>query len=119
MPLPEDYMLGLNEVIVDLDGDPHPEGLTFYQAMKAALTNLVHGEETMKGDERFDLYMIASKLKAIADRKPDAEELSVDELAAIKERVGKAFHPSIMGPVWLLIDPVLKGRKPSGKKGKR
>ena len=108
-------MIGIDEVIKDLDDDPHPDGMTFYDVMKAALTNLVSGEERMDGDKRFDLYLIAAKLKAIKDRKPDAEELELGELSTIKDRVGCAFHPNIVGPVWLFLDPALKSRKPDEK----
>lgn len=119
MPLPEGYMLGIDEVIKDLDGDPHPEGMTLYDVMKAALTNLVNGEEKMDGDKRFDLYLIAAKLKAIKDRKPDAEELELGDLSTIKDRVGAAFHPNLVGPVWLFLDPALRNRKTDEKSKSR
>jgi len=38
--------------------------------------------------------------------------MTAEELATIKERIGKAYGPIVVGPAWKMLDPALqKGSK--------
>jgi len=56
-------------------------------------------DQDMSGEDRFKLGRIASKIA-------DTKELSVDELASVKERVGKFYMPTVVYKVWSILDPV-------------
>lgn len=72
--------------------------LTLGRAAIIALTVQTQADQEMSGEDRFKLGRIASK---IADNK----DLAVDELATVKERIGKFYVPTVVYKTWNMIDP--------------
>lgn len=102
----------LNAVINDLDGKPVMNGssaLTFRAAMVAALSFEKPAEQggrsEVGGEDRFKRWSIANKIQNAAD----TVELKAEELALVKDQVGKAFLMVVVGPVWTLIEQAGSG----------
>lgn len=54
-------------------------------------------------DEKFRRHCLAMKI-----HNNDEPELAVEELALLKKVVAKMFPPRIMGPAWMLLDPIIE-----------
>jgi hypothetical protein len=111
--------IDFTQVIKDLDGKPLPINIdgklpavaTLGQIAKDALTNILQEDSTLAGSVKFEHYLLAQKVY------PDKSDvvLTAEELATIKERIGKAFGPVVVGPAWKMLDPALaEKQKPSG-----
>jgi hypothetical protein len=107
--------IDFTQVIKDLDGQPLPinsEGklpsvATLGKIAKDALTNILPGDDQLTGSGKFDHWQLAQKVY------PDKSDvvLTAEELATIKERIGKAYGPIVVGPAWKMLDPGMKGSK--------
>lgn len=82
---------------------PHAEGqpgvpMTFAMVVQNALLGAARGDENMDGATKLEMYRIATKtLNADAD-------YSVEEVAKIKDRIGRMFGPVVVGPAWGMIE---------------
>lgn len=68
--------------------------LTLGKACMLAVLN--EGGETLSGEEKFQRWEIAKKIK-------QSEELSVDEVALIKKCVGKIWQAQAVGPIYEIL----------------
>lgn len=89
----------LNEHITDFAGEPI-EGLSVGDAIINSLMTMLKGEENMDGKAKFELFALASKLHG-----KEEVDLSLDEAAKIKDRVGRIYTPLIVGRLWNVLDP--------------
>lgn len=89
-------IIDCSQKLLDLDGNDMGE---LREAIKMACTRELPGDENLTGQTKFDLYQIALKSKL------DTCNFTVEEISIIKARVGKAYPPAIVGPVFMLIDP--------------
>jgi hypothetical protein len=105
--------IDFTQVIKDLDGKPLPINMegklpavaTLGQVAKDALVNVLQEDAQLPGSVKYDHWVLAGKIY------PDKSDvvLTAEELATIKERIGKAFGPLVVGPCWKLLDPATKG----------
>jgi len=101
--------------ICDFDGKPLPlikEGkvvedktVTLATVCVEALNATFPDERELDGKEKFDRFMLASKVYSGGEI-----DLKVEDLAMIKKLVGKAYGPLVVGRVYELIDEAKKPR---------
>lgn len=102
------YSINFTTQLKELDGKPiviakDMPPLTLSDVCVNALETPLDTDKQMSGQEKFKLDQIARKIyngKNI--------DLTVEEISTIKERVGKAYGPMIVGQVWKLLDPSQK-----------
>jgi hypothetical protein len=91
--------LDLDQPIVTLKGEPFPDDMTLGTVSFLAVTTGLVGDEGMAGNDKMRLYGIAAKVHAGGE-----VELSIEDLDALKERIGRMFSVEIVGCAWLLLE---------------
>lgn len=89
--------------ICDLDGTPIVEDgkpVDIGIIARRALLNLAPDEGGMAGAEKEKRFRLAMKL---FDQSP--VELSAEEVVCVKDAIGKAFMPLIVGRAFQILDP--------------
>lgn len=74
--------------------------LTLKHVAIEAIFAQLPGEESMSGQTKLDLHLLGVRVNAGGD-----VELKAEELALIKERVGRAWPAIIAGPALIALDP--------------
>lgn len=92
--------IDMTQKLVDFRGKPviEKEKTTLGDAAIKALMAIT-ADEKPDGAESFKNYQLADKVHDNAEC-----ELTVEETAKIKERIGMVFGPAIVGPAYLLIE---------------
>ncbi len=113
--------IDFTQTLKDLDGKPLPfnaEGklptvATLGQISKDALVNMLPEDQQATGASKYDHWMLAQKVY------PDKKDvvLNAEEIATIKERIGKMYAPLVVGPAWRMLDPAMENKAPAEKKG--
>lgn len=60
------------------------------------------GKETIAPEEKFKRWQLAGKVRG------KDVTLSPEDVSKIKNLVGKAYPPLVVGQVWIMLDPSLK-----------
>lgn len=94
--------LDFSSVVNNIDGTPIKDdknnNLTLMSAIIIAMTNVIPGDEKLSPQEKFDMGRIAFS----ASR---SEDLCIEDIAKIKERVGKVFANSVVVySLWNMIE---------------
>lgn len=108
--------IDFNTPIMGLDGKPVAESvqseledgvrhtitqeLTLGRCAVNALFSPLPGDNDMGGAKKLELYLLAQRIHANAE---DAD-YTVEEVALLKDRIGKAYLPQASGPCWLLLE---------------
>lgn len=87
----EQPLIAIDDSFVQYDG----KDLTLGKACMLAVLNEEQGQQA-SGEDKFKRWGVAKKIKA-------SEELSVDEVALIKERVGKCWQAQAVGPIYEIL----------------
>lgn len=83
------------------DGDAkNPHSITLSEIAIQALETPLDSDKDMQGSAKFKLDQLARKVY----RNPDVV-LTVEDTALLKERIGKAYGPLVVGAAWRLLDP--------------
>ena len=97
----------LTAEITDLDNKPINEGdgadaktVTLGGLLLRCLLLPLRGDDSLTGDQKVKVAMLAHKIHG----KEDAD-LTAEEVTLLKDRSGKAFTPLIVMRIWALIDP--------------
>jgi len=94
-----------NQIICTIDGTAFKkEGGDPLKLKDVCIEALLatYKEESITGKEKLDRYLIAEK---IAKHDTEIElDLDVEDIAKIKDLVGKAFGPGIVGPCYKLLN---------------
>lgn len=77
--------------------EPPPATLAFVAT--EALMQHVRGDENMSGEQKLRLYRLAGKVVH-----GGVVEVTAEEIALLKERIGKGYGPNIVGPAYELLD---------------
>jgi hypothetical protein len=93
--------MNLTTSLTDIDGNEFQDKSTVKTAILGSLMNPLPGDETMVADKKVALFKLALKVN---DTAADCQ-LTAEEVAMIKERVGKGYPPLIVGRVFQLLDP--------------
>lgn len=108
-----------SQILRDLAGEPiYPNrvenGMLVEDKSKPALTianlivtNLIGEDAKATPEERFNNFRLASKIKDTEDE----VELSIEELATIKKKVGENPMPLVVGRVWEALETLEKPKK--------
>ena len=95
-------ILDMTQKLTDLDGKVLKEGdedVILRKACVNALMAVLPKDNDKTGDQKLAIFSLA---KRITDE--DTPDLAVEDLALIKERVGTAFGPAIVGPVFPMLN---------------
>ena len=100
--------IDFTQVLVGIDDKPIiPKGetqpMTLGDVCVNALETPTDSDHTMPGADKFKLDQLARKIYQNANA-----DLTVEELATLKDRVGKLWGPLIVGAAWRLLDPAQK-----------
>ena len=94
-------------ILTGLDGKPlmtgdtkAPTGLTLGDVCVQALETPLEEDKQMDGSKKFALDQLARKIYH-----NKAATLSLEDLTLLKQRVGKAYGPLVVGAAWRLLDP--------------
>lgn len=96
----------LNQTFIDRDGkvlmkdEVNEVPLTLNDVVTSALLNTVEGDDKLPGTKKAELFSIWF------DKVKDKEVLDVttEEKASIKERIGKAYFQLIVGQAWNYLE---------------
>jgi len=88
-------------LVLNENNDPIMQGkddpVTLAAVTRQALLNPGPGEEKVSGEEKFKRFQLAMKCEGVVD-------LQVDEVAAIKKRIGVMCPPLIVGRCWNMLE---------------
>jgi len=74
--------------------------MTFRQAAMNALMGNLKGDESIDGAKKFALYDMADRIN-----KSDVVELDTGkDCELLKERIGKAYGPAVVGPCFVMLN---------------
>jgi len=97
--------IDFDQILINLDGTPifddarPPKPATLAVTCVKALTLTLVGE-SVDGAEKFRRYQLAARIAGGGEC-----ALSVEEVVKLKDVTGRAYPPSVVGPVWLMLDP--------------
>ena len=92
----------VTQAINDMSGKPisdKPEEAMLRRICLEVLMNTLRGDDNMPGAEKARLYALGMKIQAEAE--PD---LPVEDWTLIKDRIGKAYGPLVVGQAYAMID---------------
>lgn len=93
--------INFSRVLTDLNGVTINDGAQDVTLKTVALQALLaaYADETqLSGQEKFARYKIADRIN------DGGEEFSVEEVALLKQLVGKAYLPLVVGRAWELLE---------------
>lgn len=102
--------IDFTQVLRGFDGKPinvgdaaHPKDLTLGDACVGALETPLDADRPDTGEVKFKRDQLARKIYGAK-----GAELHPEDLALIKERIGKVYGPLVVGAAWPLLDPLEK-----------
>jgi hypothetical protein len=90
----------LDAPITDLEDKPFPGGETLRTVLLGACLNTLRADELMDAKQKVTLYLLSKKIAEKGD-----VELTSDDIVLLKDRVGKAYNPLVVGRVYEVLDP--------------
>ena len=100
--------IDFTQALKGLDGKPITDGatpaikITLSVVSVNALESALLGDERLAGADKFKMDTLARK---IFENK--AALLTAEDIALLKERLGKAYGALVVGAAWRLLDPVV------------
>ncbi len=95
--------IDVTQTLNGLDGKPlkNEDGTdaTVRSICIAGLMAVLDEDRGQSGEDKLKTWTLAKRLQD-----EDAPDLAVEDLAKLKERVGKCFGPVVVGPVFLVLD---------------
>lgn len=92
----------LNHILSDLDGNSLRDERGELTVGKVAIQALIgqhRNDENMSADKKVALYELMCKVKSEPDN-----DFTVEEIAALKERIGLLFTPIVVGQCFKVLD---------------
>lgn len=109
--------IDFNQPLVGLDGKPILTGdakapivLTLGEASVTALENTLEEDKTATGAEKFKRDELARKVYKKSD-----VVLTAEEIALIKDRIGKSYGALVVGAAWRILDPAMQAKDAPAK----
>ena len=100
-------MIDVTQVINELGGGPvlvgeegKEEVLTLRLVCTRSLTAILRQDDSVKGEEKLRRGMLAERIYV-----NDEVELKAEEVALVKELVGRLYGPLVVLRVWRMLDP--------------
>lgn len=103
------HMLSFTQTLRGVDDKPittsptDPTPLTLSDVAVGALMGVLPADSNEDGATRFKRGELAHRIY-----KANNIELTVEEIALIKDRIGKAYGPLVVYAAWPLLDPAAK-----------
>ena len=97
----EEMKINFNQPIHNIQGKDIKD-LTLKSISVEALLATFSDEQSLSGEEKVKRYLLATRIYA------DSEglDLTVEEIAKIKQLIGKGYGPLIVGQTWEMLDPI-------------
>jgi hypothetical protein len=102
--------IDFSQILTSLDGQAvpncpagncnNPPPLTLGDAVVLALTVNLPDDKNTTSDEKFKRYVLAQKIYGHSK-----VDLKAEDISKIKEAIGKAYGPVVLGRAWQLLDP--------------
>jgi hypothetical protein len=102
-----EHLMGFNnKPLVDEQLDEEGKVIRKPLELSAACINPLlasKGEDTLPGEKKLQRFNLACRIHNAASRQEELD-VSVEEVALLKELIGKAYPPMITGPAWILLE---------------
>lgn len=96
----------MGEPMQQKDKDGNVEPLTLGDVALIALETPTDDDRTVDARKKFERDLLARRIWKNAHA-----ELSPEDIALIKERIGKVYGPAQIGATWPLLDPTLQPKQ--------
>jgi hypothetical protein len=90
--------INFNQIIKTIKGEEIKD-LTLKSVSVEALLATFNDEQSLSGEEKAKRYLLATRIYA-----NDELDLTVEEVAKIKQLVGKGYGPLIVGQAWEMLE---------------
>lgn len=114
-------VIDFTQRLVSVDGKPMPNGdtkppadLLLGDVAVVALESMIEDDKQLSGADKFKRDELARKVY-----RAKAAVLTLEELALIKERIGKVYAPAVVGAAWRLLDPAEAAKTAKTKEGSK
>lgn len=105
----QSHPINFTQEITSLDGkpimapasptDPKTQPVTLGDVCVNALETMMQDDAKLTGKDKFDMDLLARKIY-----KQKSASLSPEEIKLIKDRIGKIYSATIVGPAWRMLD---------------
>jgi hypothetical protein len=90
--------INFNQQLKNLRGEDLPN-LTLKAVAIEALLAMYEDERTLTGEEKAKRYLLATRIYA-----NDELDLTVEEIAQVKQIIGRGYGPLIVGQAWDMLE---------------
>lgn len=90
--------INFNQVIKNIKGEEIKD-LTLKSVSVEALLATFADEQSLSGEEKAKRYLLATRIYA-----NDELDLPVEEVAKVKQLIGKGYGPLIVGQAWDMLE---------------
>ena len=91
--------INFNQPIKNIQGEEIKD-LTLKTVSVEALLATFSDEQSLSGEEKAKRYVLATRIYA----NPEELDLTVEEIAKIKQLIGKGYGPLIVGQAWDMLE---------------
>ena len=91
--------INFNQLIKNIQGEEIKD-LTLKTVSVEALLATFSDEQSLSGEEKAKRYVLATRIYA----NPEELDLTVEEVAKIKQLIGKGYGPLIVGQAWDMLE---------------
>ena len=95
--------IDVTQPLVGYNGEPIQNGANTALTLRAACCEALTGaypDEKLSGEEKVRRFELARLLHA-----EDEPDVCVEDIALVKQLIGKGYGPMVVGPAWSLLDP--------------
>lgn len=99
--------INFEQALHDIEGEPLKVGekvMTLRTAATMALMVPLEAERNLEPQKKFERYALAVTIQ----RAMKPISLKSDDITLLKQLIGKAFGPAVVGVTWPLLDPAEK-----------
>lgn len=93
-------LVALGKTVMGNDGKP----MTLGEASIGALTANYGDEPQLTGDVKFSRYQLADRINNALAATQGLAEVTAEEIAVLKNLIGKAFTPVVVGPAYAALE---------------
>ena len=91
--------INFNQPIKNIQGEEIKD-LTLKTVSVEALLATFSDEQSLSGEEKAKRYVLATRIYA----NPEELDLTIEEMAKIKQLIGKGYGPLIVGQAWGMLE---------------
>lgn len=105
----QSHTINFTQEITSLDGkpvmaptsatDPKPQPITLGDVSVNALETMMQEDAKLTGLDKYNMDVLAHKIY-----KQKSAVLTAEEIKLIKDRIGKIYSATIVGPAWRMLD---------------